>query len=111
VLVYRDGHHGLALAAAVYTLACLARAPEPRPRALGWQGEHWYLVLPAEGRCPVQVLEPLRCLPWLIYLHWRRPGQRRARLLCLWPDSADAEGQRRLRKRLRLVGAAPQKVA
>ncbi|MBN7798183.1 protein YgfX [Parahaliea mediterranea] len=102
-LVYRDGYPLLAAATAAYLCGCLLVSRRSRPRALLWRRGAWLFDLGAAGWCEVELLPPAHCLPWLVCLRWRRPGQGGGRWLYLWPDSADPDALRRLRKRLRLA--------
>lgn len=102
VLVLRDGYPLLAAVVALFLCGCLLVSRGPRPRALLWRRGEWLFELGAAGWCVVELLPPAHCLPWLVCLRWRHPGQGCGRWLYLWPDSGDPEGLRHLRKRLRL---------
>ena len=93
---------GLALGHAAWVLPrhILLSSPHAftglRHDALGWQ-----LWSAAQGWQAVQLRPDSLALPWAVVVHFRLPGERWVRGLCIPADAMEASAHRRLRVRLK----------
>ena len=93
---------GLALGHAAWTLPRHILLTSPQAfTALRHDAAGWQLWNAAQGWQAVQLRPDSLALPWAVVVHFRLPGQRRVRGLCIPRDALARDAHRRLRVRLK----------